>query len=68
MGKNGGGGRPRGYRFFTGPCTQCGRECALSFTDPGYIWFRRHKPCGAFKVPRGPYEMDQKAKKEAEAK
>ena len=54
------GGRPRGYRFFRGPCTQCGKDVALSFTDRGYIWFRKHKPCGTFKTDRGKYEMAHK--------
>lgn len=61
MGANGRGGRPYGYRFFRGPCPQCKKDCALSYGDAGFIWFRRHKPCGTFKVSRGPYELKQKA-------
>jgi hypothetical protein len=57
------GGRPFGYRFFRGPCPRCQKSCALSFTDAGFIWFRRHNPCGAFRVPRGDYELRQKTRK-----
>lgn len=64
MGANGHGGRPRGYRFFRGDCPRCGKSCALSFTDGGYIWFRKHNPCGAFRVPRASYEIEQQRKKE----
>jgi len=57
MGANGHGGRPRGYRFFTGPCTKCGRQTALSFGKRGFVSFRKHKPCGTFEVLRASYEM-----------
>jgi hypothetical protein len=54
------GGRPRGYKFFRGPCMKCRKDVSLSFTDAGFIWFRRHNPCGSFKTPRGAYELQNK--------
>ncbi len=52
----------RGYKFFSGPCDKCGKEVALSFTDPGHIWFRRHNPCGSFKTRRSEYETRNKGR------
>lgn len=60
MGANGMGGRPRGYKFCRGSCPRCKKDCALSFTDAGFIWLRKHAPCGTFRVPRGAYELTNK--------
>lgn len=54
------GGGHKGYKFFRSACERCGKDVALSFTDPGYIWFRRHKPCGSFRTLRSYHELKNK--------
>lgn len=53
-----GQGGIKNYEFNKLGCPQCGRLTAVSYTDPGWIRWRSHQPCGgSVRRDQAKYEM-----------
>lgn len=47
----------QGYKAPKLPCPKCGREIAVTYSDPEHYWWRRHKPCGTVRKSKIVYDM-----------